>query len=158
MMRKSSEMGILMAAVCLVSACGQSNNDDHSLETKRTYSLCAISGDARQRLYDRAKNLADRQSAQFIDRSAAVQSELTNMKSSVLNETGGNPVLLTIEKPNKFRVSITNLGLKEKFGLTVRLSGTSSEESSIGEFMDDVGRSWTIQEVDEAVTNDPPCP
>jgi hypothetical protein len=79
------------------------------------------------------------------------------MKSSVLESTGGNPVLVTVEKPSKFRVSITNLGLKEKFALSVGFSDTTGEDPSIAGFMADVGRFWTIHEVDRSVTNDPPC-
>jgi hypothetical protein len=157
MMCKALEIGILLAAVGMINACGQSNNSGHSMETKHSYSLCPKTDDSRRRLYEQAKNFADQQGAQFIDRSAGVQSELTNMKSSVLESTGGNPVLVTVEKPNKFRISITNLGLKEKFALAVGFSDTTGEDGSIARFLRDVERFWTIQEVDESVTNDPPC-
>jgi hypothetical protein len=150
---------VVMLAVPLFSiiACGQANNSADRMETKQTYSLCPKTGDSRQRLHDQAKDFAAQQKAQFIDRSPGVQQELTSLESNVLKATGGNPVLLTVDKPGVFRVSITNLGLKEKIALAVRFSGTAVDDGPIAGFITDLGRFWTIQKAGESVTNDPPC-
>jgi hypothetical protein len=156
-MWKLREVVMLAALLCSIVACGQASNSAHSMETKQTYSLCPKTEDSRQRLYDQAKDFAGQQKAQFIDRGPGVQKELTSLKSNVLNATDGNPILLTIEKPDVLRISITNLGLKEKIALAVSFSDTAVEDGPIAGFMGDLNRFWTIQKVGESVTNDPPC-
>ena len=96
------------------------------METKTTYSLCPTAGDSRQRLYDEVKTFAEQQGARLIDRSSGAKQELSDLQSAVLKNTGGDPILLTIEKAGQYRVSVTNLGLKEKVALSVR----SLEEAS----------------------------
>src|SRR3546814_4810566 len=76
-----------------VSACGQSDEAKDDMEVKQTYSLCPISEDSRQRLYDQVKSFADHQGARFIDRSAGAKQELSDIGSDVLNKTGGSPIL-----------------------------------------------------------------
>jgi hypothetical protein len=79
------------------------------------------------------------------------------MGSNVLSKTGGDPVLLTVEKPEEFRISVTNLGLRVKIALTIRIWDTSGASGSIADLMDGIGRFWTIQRVEGGVSDDPPC-
>jgi hypothetical protein len=141
---------VLAVPLFMVVACGQP-------EIKRIYSLCPKTDESRQRLYEQVKNFADQQRARLIDRGDGVERELSNMESEVLNKTGGNPILLTGEKPDEFRISVTNLGLKEKMALTVRSSAARGEASPVAAFMDDLGRFWAIQRVEGGVADDPPC-
>jgi hypothetical protein len=103
------------------------------------------------------KEFADQQQARFIDRGAGAQQELSAMGPDVLSNTGGSPVLLTVERPDEFRISVTNLGLSEKIALTVRSTREFGEASPVGVFMNDLGRFWTIQRVEGGVTDDPRC-
>jgi hypothetical protein len=147
----------LAVPLFLVVACGHSEMDGGRMETKHTYSLCPKTDDARIRLYEQAKNFAAQKEARFIDRSAEAQRELSSMGSNILNRTGGNSILLTIEKPGEFRISVTNLGLRDKVALTIRALGAAGEVSAVAGFMDDLGHFWTIQTVEGSVTDDPPC-
>lgn len=79
------------------------------------------------------------------------------MESDVLKNTGGQPILLTVEKTGEFRISVTNLGLKDKIALTIRSWNKTSGSSPTTDFMTDLDRLWTIQKVESSVTNDPPC-
>ena len=150
---------VVAVAVPLVvtAACGQSNEASDSMGTKQTYELCPKTIASRQRLYEQVRNFADQQQARFIDRSAGVQRELSAMDSDVLKNTGGTPILITVEKSDDFRISVTNLGLKEKVALAVRSWGEISKDSAVTRFMKDLDHYWTVQSVDGSVTNDPPC-
>ena len=101
--------------------------------------------------------MADQQQAQFIDRGAGAQSELSGMTSDVLKNTTGTAILITVEKPDMFRISVTNLGLREKIALSVRSWGGVRQHLAVARFMNDLNRFWMVQEVDRSVTNDPPC-
>ena len=151
-----------VGALFLVStaSCGQSPTDAGNAQTKRVYQLCPKSGDARARLNEIAKTYAAEQQAQVFDRGAEAQNELAGMDSGsgTLRSTNLLLVLLTIEKPRAFRISITNLGLKEKFGLSVRLWNESNGDSEAEAFLNQVERYWTIEKVQGGVLDDPPCP
>ena len=142
----------------LAASCGQSGADKGNAETKRTYQLCPKSGDARAKLYELAKAYAAQEQARVIDRGAEVQNELASMESGVLQSTDLPVVLLTIEKPRTFRISITNLELKEKFALSIRLWKNSDGDSKSNAFLNRAERFWSIEEVQGGVLNDPPCP
>ena len=156
-MRKGRNVVVLSVLLLLIVACGQSDKGVDSMERKQTYSLCPRTDQSRQSLFEQVKGFADQQQARFIDRGEGAERELSSMGSDVLRKTGGSPVLLTVEKPNEFRISVTNLGLREKIALTVRSWGEIGEASPVAGFMDDLGRLWTIQRVEGGVTDDPPC-
>lgn len=142
------------------ASCGQSPTDAGNAQTKRAYQLCPKSRDARARLTEIAKAYAAEQQAQVFDRGAEAQNELAGMYSGsgTLRSTNLPLVLLTIEKPRAFRISITNLGLKEKFGLSVRHWNESDRDSKAEAFLNQVERFWTIEEIQGGVTDEPPCP
>jgi hypothetical protein len=75
----------------------------------------------------------------------------------ILGSTGGDPILLTVEKTDEFRVSLTNLGLREKVALSVRYWRPGERDSRIAALIDDIGRFWSIQRVEGGVTDDPSC-
>jgi hypothetical protein len=151
------EIIVLAVPLILIVACGQSDKGGERMETRHNYSLCPKADDSRERFYEQVKNFAGQQEARFIDRSAEAQRELSSMRSNVLDKTGGSPILLTVEKSDEFRISVTNLGLRNKIALTIRSWGASAEVGSVVGFMDDLGRLWTIQRVEGGVTDDPPC-
>lgn len=148
---------VLAFPLSLAIACGQTNEVSDSMETKQTYSLCPKSDDARQRLYEQVRGFADQHRARFIDRGAGAQRELSQSGSDVLKRTGGEVILLMVEKSGEFRLSVTNLGLDEKIALAVRTWNAAGEDSAITSFLDDLRSFWTVQVVDGSVTNDPPC-
>lgn len=153
-MRRRWRAGLLATPLLLAASCDQPDKAYKGMETKRTYSLCPKAADSKQKIYEQLRSLAGEQQARFTDRSAGAESELYNMGSGVLNQTGGDPLLVTVEKPNDFRISITNLGLREKLVLTVRSWG----DAKVGaRFVNGLDSSWTIREVEGGVTNDPPC-
>jgi hypothetical protein len=157
LMREGWKAAVLAMPLFFTAACGQSDEVSESMEMKQVYSLCPDTEDARQRLSEQVRNFANQQQAQLIDRSAGVQRELSGLKSDVLENTGGDSFLITVKKPDEFLVSVTNLGLKEKFVLTVTSWGETSEDSAVNRFKDDLRRFWTFEEVDGGVTDDPPC-
>jgi hypothetical protein len=156
-MRARWKITVLVAPLLFTVGCGQSDEASDIMEMKQAYSLCANTDDARQRLHEQVRKFADQQQAQLFDRGVGVQKELSALRSEVLKNTGGDPVLLTVDKKGKFLVSVSNLGLKEKFVLTVTLWGGMGEDSAVTRLIADLKRFWTIQKVDGGVTNDPPC-
>lgn len=156
-MRRVLTSSILAFLLLAVIGCNRSNDSEDSVGTKDTYSLCPKTDDSRQGLYEIAKIFANTQKAKFIDRSAGAKQELSDIGSAVLKNTGGTPILLTIEKPGEFRISVTNLGLTNKIALTIRSWGADSEASAVSGFMKNLSLFWTIQEIEGGVTDDPPC-
>lgn len=156
-MRVGSKAVVVAILLFLTVACGQSDEVSDNMGIRQTYSLCPKSADSRQILYELVKDFADQQKAQFIDRGAGVQRELSGMDSGVLKRTGGTPILITVEKPDEFRISLSNLGLKEKVALAIRSWGKIGKDRALTRFMKDLGHYWTVQSVDGSVTNDPPC-
>ena len=148
---------VLAGPLFLAVACDQSDKANNSMDTKQTYSLCPKTDDARQRLYENVNQFSDQQQAKVIDRGSGAQKELSDIGSNVLKNTGGDTVLLTIEKTGEFRISVTNLGLKEKLALAIRSFEGHGNNAAVDRFMSDLGRFWTIQGVDGGVTDDPPC-
>jgi hypothetical protein len=147
-----------LAILLMISAtsCGPSASDTYSAETKRDYQLCPESEDARAGLIDLARSFAAQHSAQLSDRGSGAQSELAAIAPDTLQSTSLPLVLLTIEKPKRFRISLTNAGLREKFVLSVRLWETRSADTT-NALLNDLKRSWRIEEVQGGVRNDPPC-
>src|SRR3546814_15594288 len=97
-MRNALRAVVLAVPLLFVSACGQSDEAKDDMEVKQTYSLCPISKDSRQRLYDQVKSFADHHVARFIDRSAEEKQEISDIGSEVLIKTGGSTNILTVEK------------------------------------------------------------
>jgi hypothetical protein len=125
-----------LGALCLTSCSrGQSPTDAGSVI--RAYQLCAKSGDARAKLNEIAKAYAAERHALLSDRGPGAQNELVAMKSDVLHSTSLPVVLLTIDKPSAFRISITNVGLNEKFALSVRVW----DEGDRGRYCSGCGRN-----------------
>jgi len=157
-MQTGGSILVLATQVLLLVACGQSGSVSDEVETVvRRYSLCPKTDDARERLSEQLKSFSREQQARLIDRSDGVQQELSDIKSAVLSRTGSTPMLVTVEKPGEFRISVTNLGLKEKYGLATRVWEGVRDAGPTSGFLEEVSRSWTIQEVMGGVTDDPPC-
>jgi hypothetical protein len=157
LMSMKSKAAVLAVLLLFAVACSQSKTDGDRMGTKQTYSLCPKAPDARQRLQAQVEAFARQHSAQVFDRSAGVQQELSSIDSSVLEKTGGTSILVTIEKPDEFRISVTNLGLREKVALTIRTWRTSIESESFASFMDEIGHYWVIRTAEDGITDDPPC-
>ena len=139
------------------ASCGQSPTDAGNT-VKRLYQLCPKSGDALARLKEIAEAYAVELNAEVSDRGAGAQNELAQMNSDTLRSTNLPVVLLTIEKPKALRISITNLGLKEKFALSVRVWNGSNGDSTEEAFLNHVERYWSIEKVKGGVSDNPPCP
>ena len=127
------------------------------METNKVYSLCPRSADAVPRLLKILEEFADQHGAKLINRGAEVQQELSDIKSSIQGGTGENVILVTVVRAGYFRVSVTNLGLREKVALAIRSFRLHGEEAPKNQLLSELRRYWTIQEVDGSVENDPPC-
>ncbi|MGB7373069.1 hypothetical protein [Pontixanthobacter sp.] len=147
----------LAVPLLFISACSQFNDTDKEMEAKQTYSLCPKTEDAQRRLSDLVRSFANEQDARLIDRSAGAQRELSGLDSDVLNQTGGSPILITVEKAGEYRISVTNLGLREKVALSVRSLGETAPDNPVASFMEVLSHFWTIEESEDNVTDDPPC-
>lgn len=147
---------ILIVLISSLTSCRPLNNDVDRMKITQRYSLCPKTQDATQILRDQIWLFADNQKAQLIDRGDGAQQELSEMGSGVLKNTGARIILLTVEKPDEFRISLTNLGLEEKIALVIRTQEVIAD-SPINDLMGDLASSWVIEKVDRSVTNDPPC-
>jgi hypothetical protein len=156
-MRNGVKAIALAAPLLFVSACSQSDDTDKQMEAKQTYSLCPKTEDAQRRLSDLVRNFANEQGARLIDRSAGAQQELSGLESDVLDQTGGSPILITVEKAGEYRISVTNLGLREKVALSVRSLGETAPSNPVTSFIKVLRSFWTIEESEDNVTDDPPC-
>jgi hypothetical protein len=146
-----------LAIPLILSACSQSDDTDKGMEAKQTYSLCPKTGDAQSRLDNLVRRFADEQGARLIDRSVGAKEELSSLNSNVLSQTGGNPILITAEKTGEYRISVTNLGLREKVVLSVRSLGGNTSDNPVTSLIEDLSGFWSIEESEENVTNAPPC-
>lgn len=157
---RTGQIALIVVGALIVAAaasCDQSTTGADDLGSISKYQLCPKVGDARTGLDKIAKSFAAKQRARVFERGAEAQRELAGMESRVLETTGLPLVLLTIEKPEHFRISITNAGLKEKFALSVRQWNVDETERETQAFLNEVGRFWSIEEVRGGVTDDPPC-
>lgn len=143
----------------LISCDRNGNHGDVIMQNKFSFSLCPKRGSSRDQLYDIVINFAKQENARVVDRGTEAQAELSGVHKGkdVLSSTGGDLMLLTIEKPNEFRISLTNLELNEKFALTVKYFGRSEGGNRVESLLDDIERSWDVRGVEGGITNDPPC-
>ena len=125
----------LASCLVLLLGCSRSGGAKDELGIKQAYSLCPKTADARRKLDEQVRNFAADQNAHLIDRGPGGTDELSDLNSEVLENTGGEVILLTVEKRDVFRVSVTNLGLKEKVGLAVRLLGGRAENPATTMFL-----------------------
>jgi hypothetical protein len=135
--------------------CGQFN--DHGMGPNQIYSLCPTTEGSHERLIGQVREFAEQQDARLTDRSAGVQQELSDIGSSILNDTGRAPVLMTVEKPDVFRVAVTNLGLRTKFVLSVRFWNEAEGAGPVDAFMAEIEEFWAIEAVEGGVLDNPPC-
>lgn len=141
-----------------VASCGQSDNAILNMSTKTDYSLCPKSESSRSDLFELMRDFANQHEARIVDRGAEAQRELSGMsRGNALASTGGDLIMLTVEKPNEFRISLSNLGLREKIGLTIRYWAGSEGDSRVKALMDDIERFWSIEAEEGGTMNDPPC-
>jgi hypothetical protein len=147
---------VVVVTFLALAACGQSKERPHRMET---YSLCPRGTESRSRLRELVQNFATLNQAEFTDRGAESQSELSAMQGSkgALNSTGGALIVLAVEKPNDFRVSFSNLGLREKVSLGVSDWKSGQANVRIAKLLTEIERSWVIQRVEGGVSDDPPC-
>lgn len=155
-MRGNGRAAALSILLFVVISCDQPANTSGGMSEKYSYSLCPTKPDSRQELDKLMRDFADQQRAELIDRSAGVEQELSRIGKDVLELTGGKSILLTVEKPSKFRISVTNLELREKVALTIRY-WAADEGGHVRGLLDEIGRSWRVQRVEGGVSNDPPC-
>ena len=128
------------------------------MENKQSYSLCRKNDASRPRLIEIMKKFAAEYGATLIDRGAEAQAELSGMQNrGALRSTGGELTALTVERPNDLHISLSNLGLLEKFGMTVRYRKAEQQVPRITSLLAAVEQSWIVQPVDDGVGNDPPC-
>jgi hypothetical protein len=146
----------IVVPVIFTVGCGTSTGPS-AMDAQQTYSLCPRTEGANNALYEQMRKFAGQQQARFVDRGDGVHRELFSMNSEVLSNSRVPILLLTVEKPHEFRVTVTNLGLKEKVALAVRLMGNRREDDAVRRLLGGLRRYWKIEEVDGSVTNDPPC-
>jgi hypothetical protein len=147
-----------LVALLSLAACDQSRKEPAPVETKQTYSLCPRSAESRSKLLETMQIFASENRARVSDRGSEAQQELSGMQNKgALISTGGDLVLFTVDKPNAFRVSVSNLGLKEKFSLGVLSRKVDHQDFRITNLMSAIEIYWTVQRSDGGVGNDPPC-
>lgn len=146
-----------MVPMLFLFACGLADDPIEGMGTKQAYSLCPTTDGSRERLVDQVRDFADQQDARLVDRSAGVQQELSAIGSSILTSTGGAPVLMMVERPDVYRVTVTNLGLRTKFALSVRFWNEPEGSIPVNNFMTELEEFWTIEAIEGGVLDDPPC-
>lgn len=158
-MMRRMKMPFSVALLLAVIACDQSQESMPNMETKQTYSLCPIRAGSRPRLHTLVEEFANKYQARIIDRSAEAQGELAGMKkgADILDHSAEDLIMLTVEIPNDLRVSLSNLGLREKVALTVRHSKAGVQDVRVAALLANIGRFWRAQPVEGGVLDDPPC-
>ena len=147
---------LLMPLLAGLAYCEQRKIETQS--TKHTYSLCPKSDDARARSLVLIKDFSHEKSAELVDRGADATRELAVAASRILEDTGGDLVLVSVAKPNEFRVSFTNLGLRDKFVLSVRYWKAWEQDGSVSTLLGDLESYWTFQTLEgKGIEDDPPC-
>lgn len=156
-MRRAAWSAVVTLLIVSTS-CDQLGVGPAKMENRQSYSLCPFISDATPRLYNLMQSFANRNRAQFSDRGSDAQKEISALSrgSDILARTGGEPILLTVEKRGRFRVSLTNLGLREKYALSVRYSSAEDKNSVIPllRSMEDIVKITSVQ---DGVTDRPPC-
>jgi hypothetical protein len=126
-------------------------------ESVTRYSLCPKTKTARDALPFLARKFAQAEGATFSDVGPDRERELEVIGSSVLSKTGLPLVVIVVKKEGEYKFSLGNLGLREKFGMAVRVSSESIGESAWAAFRSQLSLEWTLQKVNGGITNDPPC-
>ena len=126
------------------------------------YSLCPRGEGSWEKLFALATAFAEKKEATLFDLGEETQRDLSKMRggrgSTALHRTGGDLVVLTISKPQTFRVSIGNLGLKEKAALAIRYWDVAGKDPDLDLLLADIDRFWMVEAVDGSVLDYPPCP
>lgn len=148
----------LVVIIVASASCERSQKNDNSQGIRTDYSLCPKSLNAKNEIGILAQKFATENSAQLFNRSIAAQSELSQMTNGekIIISSGGKIILITIEKPNEFRISLANTGLKEKLGMSIRHWG-ESKDNRLTDWVANVGRFWEIERVNGGVEDSPPC-
>ena len=144
----------------LLAACGNPDNPNRKPSSREDYSLCPKAKDSREKMFALVRTFADQQHARLTDRGAEVRHELEELDSYLLKETGGDMVMLTVTKPDHYVISIANISLREKFGLSIVFRGEPSHDTAVDGFLADLGEIWKIEKFEDGrtgVLNDPPC-
>lgn len=156
----STVLSLLVVLLLLAEGCSQHQEGSRPMEAKQQYSLCPMAGgDSRRHLLEVIREFAARTQARVVDRGAEAQEELAGMRTgkNVLDSSGGDLMVLTVEVPNDFRVSLSNLGLKEKVALSIRRRKEEQQDPRITALFADIERYWTIAPVEGGVTDEPRC-
>jgi hypothetical protein len=149
---------LFLVALLVVAACDRTHAGSPEIQSKQEYSLCPKNKESRPRLLQIFKEFAANNDATITDRGAEAQLELSGMENKgALRSTGGDLVVLTVEKPNDLRISLSNLGLLEKFAMAVRGQKAGQQDRRVSALMAAIDQSWIVQRLDDGVGNDPPC-
>lgn len=158
-MRKLMPIFLGVLFLSFLAACVQSENDSSINTRKQDYSLCPRNDQSRSQLLALVREFAARNQARLVDRGPEAQNELNQTMGGheLLNDTGGDLIVLMVEKPNQYRISLSNAGLREKIALSVRYWTEREEDSGVAELLSNIERSWVVEPVDAGVTDAPLC-
>jgi hypothetical protein len=98
---------VLAVSLIFFAACSDQPTVGIGPGIKQSYSLCPKTPDAGRRLYAQLREFSQRERAHFSDVGPETQEDLSKMGSSVPGQTGGDLILVTVEKPGEFRISAT---------------------------------------------------
>lgn len=143
----------------LATSCGQPKKADGDMENKETYSLCPKTDTSVKELPSVIKHFANEEKASIVDRGADAQREISGISAGkgVLDATGGGLVMLTVDKRNEFRVSLSNLGLKRMVDMSVRYRKEDARKEVVDHLSRLLNAAWNIGKVEDGVTGKPQC-
>ena len=124
-----------------------------------TYSLCPSSLGSWDSLLQLLQEFARTEGARLVNRSSEVQKELADLSKGpgVLAASGGSVVMVTIEKPGAYKIVLSNLGLSQKLGMSIRQMTSAVDGGPAASLMDRLKPFWVFRATDGSVRNDPPC-
>lgn len=92
------------------------------LNVREEFTICLASVGEGMKIKERVLEFAHQNKMDVYDRSAQLERELRDLRDAaiVLEATTGKIIMLTVEKKNSMRVSLTNAGSGYEMGLTIR--------------------------------------
>lgn len=142
----------------MAALAGCANQDTTELGAREDFAICFSPGDGAQKFKYYLMSFAQQEGMSVLDRSKKVEKELRSLEDArdVLESTVGPLILMTVEKENELRISITNASLGNDLSLSFRYKvGTRPNEAT--RLLEQVTQEHRVMTMDEAGHDDQIC-
>jgi hypothetical protein len=128
------------------------------LKMREEYIVCLSSTDESTDFKEYLTLFAHREDLDIFDRSNEAERELEGLEHArdVLDSTEGPLILMTVERTNSFRISITNAGLGKNINLTFRYN-PESRPPEASEVLRFAMQKYSVSPADADNSSSPSC-